>query len=174
MKKLLVMAVMILSSVGAFAQYYRGITTVQPRVGMNVSTVDYGNWKVGVAAGVEFQHQLSKSFALSEGIMYSTQGNKNKHKRWNPGYINVPVTISCYVAQGLALKAGVQPGVMVVKDGAKGEQIFDFSIPVGFSYEYENIVFDARYNIGTTYVFKHTDHGCNNVIQVTVGYKFRI
>lgn len=42
------------------------------------------------------------------------------------------------------------------------------------SYEYSNLVFDARYNIGCTKVFKHSDEGYNNVIQITVGYKFAL
>ena len=35
MKKLLVMAAMVLSSVGAFAQYSAGDITIQPKVGLN-------------------------------------------------------------------------------------------------------------------------------------------
>lgn len=38
MKKLFVMAAMVLSSVGAFAQQAAGTTTIQPKVGLNVST----------------------------------------------------------------------------------------------------------------------------------------
>ena len=38
MKKLLVMAAMVLSSVGAFAQYSAGDITIQPKVGLNVSS----------------------------------------------------------------------------------------------------------------------------------------
>ena len=37
MKKLFVMAAMVLSSVGAFAQQAAGTTTIQPKVGLNVS-----------------------------------------------------------------------------------------------------------------------------------------
>ena len=39
MKKLFVMAAMVLSSVGAFAQQAAGTTTIQPKVGLNVSTM---------------------------------------------------------------------------------------------------------------------------------------
>lgn len=38
MKKLLVMVAMVLSSVGAFAQYSAGDITIQPKIGLNVST----------------------------------------------------------------------------------------------------------------------------------------
>ena len=39
MKKLFVMAAMVLSSVGAFAQQAAGTTTLQPKVGLNVATI---------------------------------------------------------------------------------------------------------------------------------------
>ena len=45
MKKLFVMAAMVLSSVGAFAQQAAGTTTIQPKVGLNVSTIADGDWK---------------------------------------------------------------------------------------------------------------------------------
>ena len=35
------------------------------------------------------------------------------------------------------------------------------------------IVFDARYNIGVTKIADNVDH-YNNVIQITVGYKFSL
>ena len=47
MKKLFVMAAMVLSSVGAFAQQAAGTTTIQPKVGLNVSTIADGDWKAG-------------------------------------------------------------------------------------------------------------------------------
>ena len=168
MKKLFVMAAMVLSSVGAFAQQAAGTTTIQPKVGLNVSTIADGDWKAGFAAGAELQYQATDKLGLAVGALYSAQGTKSDHVTWTPGYINVPVTLNYYVAQGLALKAGIQPGFMVGKDDMPDELVktFDLSVPVGLSYEYSNLVFDARYNIGCTKVFKHSDEGYNNVIQM--------
>lgn len=59
MKKLFVMAAMVLSSVGAFAQQAAGTTTIQPKVGLNVSTIADGDWKAGFAAGAELQYQAT-------------------------------------------------------------------------------------------------------------------
>lgn len=55
MKKLFVMAAMVLSSVGAFAQYNAGDVTIQPKVGLNVSslTVDDAEYKAGFVGGAE-------------------------------------------------------------------------------------------------------------------------
>lgn len=170
------MAAMVLSSVGAFAQQAAGTTTIQPKVGLNVSTIADGDWKAGFAAGAELQYQATDKVGLAVSALYSAQGYKYNHITWTPGYINIPVTLNYYVAQGLALKAGIQPGFMVAKDDMIDGVLntFDLSVPVGLSYEYQNFVFDARYNIGCTKVFKHADKGYNNVIQITVGYKFTL
>ena len=183
MKKFLVMAAMVLSSVGAFAQQAAGTTTIQPKVGLNVSTIGDNDWKAGFAAGAELQHQCSDKLGIAAGVLYSVQGYKAKDVKiagltaeggkWNPGYLNIPITLNYYAVPGLAIKAGVQPGFMVNKDDAEGVKTFDLSIPVGLSYEYQNIVLDARYNIGVTKVADNWDH-YNNVIQITVGYKFAL
>lgn len=112
-------------------------------------------------------------------------------------YINIPILANYYVAPGLAIKAGVQPSFLVsAKDkleisasyggesgsGSRDVDVkdalnsFELSIPVGISYEFSNIVIDARYNLGVTKVFKSdTDvKGKNSVIQITLGYKFDI
>ena len=47
MKKLFVMAAMVLSSVGAFAQQAAGTTTIQPKVGLNVSTIGDNGLRCG-------------------------------------------------------------------------------------------------------------------------------
>ena len=188
MKKLFIMAAMVLSSVGAFAQQAAGTTTIQPKVGLNVSTIGDNDWKAVFAAGAELQYQASSNFGVAVGALYSVQGYKAKDveidtpigdvtvkndSKWNPGYINVPITLNYYPVAGLALKAGLQPGFLVNKDDAEHVKTVDLSIPVGLSYEYQGIVFDARYNIGVTKVFENWDH-YNNVIQITVGYKFSL
>ena len=167
------MAAMVLSSVGAFAQQAAGTTTIQPKVGLNVSTIGDNDWKAGFAAGAELQYQATDNLGVAVGALYSVQGFKAKDVKWNPGYINVPITLNYYPVAGLALKAGLQPGFLVNKDDAEDVKTFDLSIPVGLSYEYQNIVFDARYNIGVTKIADGVDH-YNNVIQITVGYKFAL
>ena len=65
------------------------------------------------------------------------------------------------------------PAFMVAKDEAKQVNTFDFAIPIGMSYEFNNFVLDARYNIGVTKVPKYGD-GYTNVLQLTIGYKFKL
>ena len=180
MKKIIAMAALALSSVGAFAQQAAGTTTLQPKVGLNVATIGDNDWKAGFAAGAELQYQATSNFGVAVGALYSVQGFKGKDVdidtpifKWNPGYINVPITLNYYPVAGLALKAGLQPGFLVNKDDMDDAKTVDLSIPVGLSYEYQGIVFDARYNIGVTKLADNYDH-YNNVIQITVGYKFAL
>ena len=180
MKNLLVMAAMVLSSVGAFAQYSAGDITIQPKIGLSIASVGGdvdGDYKAGLAVGVESEVHVSPLIGVSAGLLYSQQGCKwsvedEEDVKWKPAYLYIPILANFYVANGLALKAGVQPGFMVAKDDAKEVNRFDFSVPVGISYEYMNICLDARYNIGCTKVFKKVK-GCNSVFQVTLGYKFK-
>lgn len=104
-------------------------------------------------------------------------------------YINVPILANVYVAKGLAVKLGVQPGFNVTaklehKETAAGRtrkttgdvegvKSVDFSIPVGLSYEYANFQLDARYNWGVSKVADDDDEK-NSVFQITLGYKFKL
>jgi hypothetical protein len=56
---------------------------------------------------------------------------------------------------------------------------FDFSIPVGISYEFKvPVVIDLRYNFGVTKVNKESEPGFkdsrNQILSLTVGYKLGI
>ena len=173
MKKLLLMTVLALTSVFTFAQRRVGSTTIQPKIGLNVSTVGDLDWKAGFVFGAELQHQLDRKVAIAGGLLYSFQGGKTDGYSWNPGYINIPVTLNYYLSRGFALKAGLQPGFMVSKDNVGDVNTFDLAVPVGMSYEFGNFVIDGRYNIGVTKVPKHGD-GYTNVLQFTIGYKFKM
>lgn len=113
MKKFVLAAVMMLSSVATFAQHEEGSLTIQPRVGVNIASLtknDGGKARIGLAAGAELEYQVSDIFSLSAGAMYSMQGAKNGNIKWNLDYINVPVMANVYVVPGLAVKLGLQPG----------------------------------------------------------------
>lgn len=194
MKKLFVMAAMALSSVGAFAQYNAGDVTIQPKVGLSIADytdADNSKTRAGVVAGAELEYHVSPMFGLSAGLLYSMQGCKydldEATVTIKNDYINIPVLANVYVAPGLALKAGLQPGFKVsskVKAKAGDSSVtkdfdddafktFDLSVPVGISYEYMNVCLDARYNIGVTKVMDGADSK-NSVFQVTLGYKFAL
>lgn len=115
--------------VGAFAQKEIGTFTVYPRLGVNmyklsgapistsVSNEVDADYKAGFIAGAEMQYQCSSSFAVSAGVMYSSQGAK-----WELGdmsykntlhYVNVPVMAVGFLGNsGVSLKVGVQVGFL--------------------------------------------------------------
>ena len=180
------MAVMAVAALSANAQQEAGTFSIQPKAGLTVSSFsgDGTKAKAGFTAGVEGMYQAAEKFGVSLGVMYAMQGAKVKDvdgAKLNYGYINIPILANYYVVKGLAIKAGIQPGFMVsakakyegnsrdIKDYCKK---FDFTIPVGVSYEYANVVFDARYNFGLTKTVKDTDKMKNGVFTFTVGYKF--
>ena len=195
MKRLLLLAIVLLSSAGIMAQEREGTLTVQPRVGMNLSSMtDYNKMKFGYAFGMEMEYQITDIFSLSAALMYSDQGAKDDETGTDEildiDFVNVPIMLNCYVVPGLAVKAGVQPAfrtkTTVKYDGMKMDvdwllkqygtdtemNKFMLSVPVGLSYEYNHFVLDARYNIGVTDLFKGEGIMRNNVIQLTLGYKF--
>ena len=180
---------MVLSSVGAFAQYEGGEFTLQPKVGLNCATLtnwDNNEYKAGLVIGAEAEYHIKNWLGISGGVLYSQQGLKVKDvdTKMKLDYVNVPILANFYVAKGLALKAGLQPGFLVnakvgdldIKDACEK---FDLSVPVGISYEYAGFCLDARYNVGTTKVFKgdtedYDKSSKNEVFQLTIGYKFHL
>ena len=194
MKKMFLTAAMMLASVATFAQNAVGQITIQPKVGLNIANVtdaDDVDARIGLAAGAEFEYGVTDMIGVSAGLVYSMQGYKFSEGNYDTtvklDYLNVPILANVYVAPGLAVKLGVQPGFKLsskVKmegsgtsiegesddDGVKG---FDLAIPVGVSYQYQNIVLDARYNWGVTKIMDDVDSK-NSVFQITLGYKFAL
>lgn len=185
MKKLLLVAVMVLTSAMTFAQQKEGTLTIQPKVGLNIASLtdfDDSDPRFGVVAGAEFMYQATDMVGLSFGALYSMQGAKYDKATMKLDYINVPILANVYVAPGFAVKLGLQPGFNVnskakaKSDGVSVEadlddvKTLDLSIPIGLSYEFNNFVIDGRYNWGVTKIAKDSDYK-NSVFQITVGYK---
>lgn len=193
MKKLFLAVVAMMISAATFAQNEVGQLTIQPKVGVNIANitdVNDADPRIGLAAGAEFEYGLTDNIGLSAGVLYSMQGVKtiivDDDCTSKLDYLNVPILANFYVAKGFAVKLGVQPGFKLsskaefkasgvtaeveVEDGVKS---IDLSIPVGLSYQYQNIVFDARYNWGVTKIVDDADSK-HSVFQITVGYKFSL
>ena len=185
----MIFAVMMLSAMTASAQQEVGTWSVTPKVGINLAKVTNANdasMKVGLVAGADLNYQIAEKFAVSAGVFYSMQGAKSKDDGIKTtaklDYINIPILAQFYVVPGLALKAGIQPAFNVkhkykVESGGSSAEAdypdfktFDFSIPLGVSYEFSNFVIDARYNLGLTKLVDNGESSKNSVIQFTVGY----
>ena len=200
MRKYIWVLVMMFSVSSAFAQHKVGSATIQPKIGLNVSNLthnDGADSRTEFTGGVELEYQFTKQLAFAVGLVYSPQGsyandlNGNVPNGYNVkstkqiDYLNVPIVANLYLLKGFAVKLGIQPGFNVkanIETESKGRKEnytlydvkwFDFSIPIGLSYEYKNFVADARYNIGFTKVIDGTKSK-NKVFQFTLGYKFNL
>ena len=153
---------------------------------------------ISLAAGVNYSLQGSgwEDYELKSG------NNKVELKdaKVELGYITIPVVANFYLFKGFAVKAGIQPGFLTnakMKATIKGEmdgsnittdvdndmkdecKKFDLSVPIGVSYQFKvPVTLDLRYNLGVSKVNKESvsgvDDSKNNVISLTVGYKFAL
>ena len=117
-------------------------------------------------------------------------------------YINVPLMLNAYIGTGFAMKVGVQFGFPIsgkmsftersytqTKDETTYEKPNDvtydlqstltkltIAIPVGLSYEFSNVVLDARYNIGLTQFQNISDFESskNSVFTFSVAYRLAL
>ena len=201
MKKILVMVIAtMMATANAMAQHEEGDNTIQPRIGLTLSTLsnmDNAKMKVNLAYGVEFEHFINDQFSVAGGLLFTDQGAKLDYSEseytLNIYYAAFPLTANYYVLPGLALKAGLQPAYRVKTQMKEGDtkidldralelllddddvkmNKFELSIPVGLSYEYNGITLDARYNFGVTKAFSGLDDSVRNqVVTITLGYKF--
>ena len=202
MKKVILSACVMLTAIAAYGQRDKGTVTLQPKVGLNVATLTNdgdADSRFAPVVGAEVEVQATDMVSFSGGLLYSMQGAKGKVGNVDGtvklDYINVPILANVYVANGFAVKLGVQPGFLInnkVKVSQNGvnaevdlEKAFkaagidaklnkvDVSFPVGVSYEFSNINIDARYNLGLTKIIDQ-DNSKNSVFQITVGYKFAL
>ena len=198
MKKLLAVIATAFITISASAQSEAGSFTLKPNVGFTYTTAT-GDWGEGadgafaLTAGVEGMYMVNEKFGAALGLNYtgyntsqevytSLDGDKKEDDIYSNYYFNIPVMANYYVAPGFALKAGVALNILSTakrdgEDKAGLEKVKDwykstfFSIPVGASYEINDFVFEARYNLGVSKVAEGFD-GTFNALTFTVGYKF--
>lgn len=198
MKSLLLVA-LTMGSLTANAQHEEGETTIQPRIGITVSTltnIDNSKSKVNVAYGIEFEHYITDQFSVAGGVLFTDLGVKidnGDDYKMNIYNTTFPITANYYILPGLALKAGLQPAFRIKAQMKQGSTKIDFdrfveyffndndfkmnkldlSIPLGLSYEYQRFVLDARYNLGVTKLFSGLDENVfYRWLAVSLGYKF--
>ena len=169
MKKLMILAVMMVATLTASAQQKVGTWSITPTGTFNLATIvgdntDDMSMKVGLGAGADAMYQLSSLVGLSGGLYYSMQGANGKGDvKYNVDELLIPLMANFYVYPNLALKVGLQPGFIVdakVKsdkvevDSSDSFQSVEISLPLGISYEISNFVIGARYNLGLAKINK--------------------
>lgn len=168
--------------------------TIGPKLGWNITNIsnmsDSKN-KMSFSVGGFAEFKFNDYLALQPELLYSRQGFRLKddgvqsHIRVN--YLNIPILAKLYVLEGLSVDLGPQLGFALngksktkhdgttVKHKITNINTCDISFAVGLSYEYEEFMVSARYNIGLTNVIDKDDAGGNNknhVFQLSVGYRF--
>jgi hypothetical protein len=186
MKKLMILAVMMVATLTASAQQKVGTWSITPTGTFNLATIvgdntDDMSMKVGLGAGADAMYQLSSLVGLSGGLYYSMQGANGKGDvKYNVDELLIPLMANFYVYPNLALKVGLQPGFIVdakVKsdkvevDSSDSFQSVEISLPLGISYEISNFVIGARYNLGLAKINKGNGSWRNSVLMFSLGYK---
>lgn len=140
MKKLLALAALVSLSIGVKAQNPVGKFSLRPMAGVNISTLANGEFdiyktKVGFTGGLEMEYGVNRWLGASAGLVYSQQGAKvdgalsmlyneeqymyytitKMNGKLKCDYLNIPVMANIYIPsiKGLAIKAGVQLGILV-------------------------------------------------------------
>jgi hypothetical protein len=186
MKKLMILAVMMVATLTASAQQKVGTWSITPTGTFNLATIvgdntDDMSMKVGLGAGADAMYQLSSLVGLSGGLYYSMQGANGKGDvKYNVDELLIPLMANFYVYPNLALKVGLQPGFIVdakIKsdkvevDSSDSFQSVEISLPLGISYEISNFVIGARYNLGLAKINKGNGSWRNSVLMFSLGYK---
>lgn len=157
--------------------------------------------KLALSGGVAYT-QAGCNFKDIPADLNAKHGTVFHNAYFNLGYVDVPLLAHIYISKDLALSIGCQPSFLTkatshtemqdYETDGKGGIKYDknevsegdvkhwykktaFAIPVGISYEYENVMLMARYNIGLSNVYGHDlGDSKNRIITVSVGYKFNL
>lgn len=157
--------------------------------------------KLALSGGVAYT-QAGCNFKDIPADLNAKHGTVFHNAYFNLGYVDVPLLAHIYISKDLALSIGCQPSFLTkatshtemqdYETDGKGGIKYDknevsegdvkhwykktaFAIPVGISYEYENVMLTARYNFGLSNVYGHDlGDSKNRIITVSVGYKFNL
>ena len=128
MKKLMMMAMIMMATVNAQAQLEEGEWTIMPKVGISLADLTGKLYLATEDAsydatlhplftyvvGIEGEYAVTEQLGLAVGVHYDRQGAKTDHNYFKVymDYVNIPLLLQYYPITnvGLALKAGAQVG----------------------------------------------------------------
>lgn len=201
MKKIIILSFLSVLAIQLRAQGTKefnapGNVYITPKIGYNMANVSKikSDPRHGVNVGISLEYMITKDFSIEPGLYYSMQGASWKLDDSNLGflekitgsakatlkndYINVPILLKYYVADGFHIFAGPQLGYLVntsvggsasafgfsinskdvgnfgnyIKDK---EKKFDFAVAIGAGYQDPSgFLISASYNIGITKLFE--------------------
>lgn len=195
MKKLLLVALVSMFSIVAFAQE----STFGVKAGVNFAKItgddlEDASGRTGFHVGAIAEFPLSEQFSIQPEAVYSQQGLEYDDFGFDIklklDYINIPIMAKYYFSttRDLAIEFGPQIGILMnakaeadgdeedVKDDVKGS---DISVGGGLSYQMETGWFaQARYMFGVSDINDTDDENTfgdnftNSVLSISIGYRF--
>ena len=191
MKKLFTLVVVVvLMVVGAKAQTE---IVVGPKVGLNMTNISNSDKKnkLSFHVGGFAEFRFNDYFAIQPELVYSRQGARDKINgdklKLRANYLNIPVLAKLYVLDELSVDLGPEFGFALnakakYKDGdtTVKHKMHDINtravnFAIGLSYNWDDFMFSARYNLGLSNAFDKDNYDGNNknrVFQLSVGYRF--
>ena len=133
--------------------------------------VNFGFLNVPVKCNVYLTDNFALKAGVQLGFMLSAKFKYNVvsglYDKLNPG------NIIYYDADGNPAQEGSNVYLAEEIDVKDSYKHFDISIPVGFSYEYENVILEAQYRIGLSKLNLdgYADKLRSSMFSVTVGYR---
>ena len=213
MKRIVLVAALLAMAFNINAQPRAGKFSLTPKIGVNWSkTTDNQYWavlpeitkeemakvrdtdkKAGIVVGLDADYMFTKWLGGTLGVTYSNEGFKKYNVTQNLNYLNISVLANIYTFRGLALKSGIQYGILLsarndvdysdrdkkafsrdFNDNKREYRDDNWSIPIAVSYEYKNIILDLRYNIGLKNIYSYSDDYKTKSLWLTLGYKFEL
>lgn len=192
MKKVLLIAAVALFGFNAAQAQEEGIR-FGAKAGLNIASItgddiDDVKSKIGLHFGAVVEIPLSEKFAFQPELVYSSQGAKSELSESGAGfefssesntklsYLNIPLMMKFYVAEGFSLQAGPQLGLLLSSkvdfdfsdtfEGVTETESFDLdskdvtngldlALNFGMGYKLEmGLFFDARYSLGLSNINK--------------------
>ena len=147
MKKVFLIAAMIVATLSVNAQAEPGSLTIQPHIGGSAGMITHADKapsEIGLdnlerdangggMIGVELEYQMTKWLGIAAGANFMQAGTawkevvkgdiKYKDLKVETSYLTVPVVANIYLCKGLALKSGVQFGFLMDAKMNRTEEI---------------------------------------------------
>ena len=168
MKKLLTLIALAAFTVTAQAQHEEGESTIQPRIGITMSTVtdeEDAKMKLNLTYGIEFEYYVSDKLGLAAGVLFTNQGyqsdyynldNTNETMKLDNYYTSIPITVNYYLIEGLAIKAGIQPALRVKTRFKMGSEKLDLDDYLDLLFTNKEVTlnkFDLSIPVGLSYEY---------------------
>lgn len=175
MRRIVLLLLVMMAAVSVQAQKEEeGKWSLIPFVGINSSNMsgcdalsdDGGKvkakGKIGLTAGLAAEYRYMQPLSTMLGVSYSRGGYRYTEQvrmRAHLDFLNLTALENLYIADGLALKTGIQVDYLLggkYKYDNGSEELgrsfkrWNAVIPVGISYEYQHFMLDFRYNFGLT------------------------